>query len=109
MRNRRTKIRFPIFADFEIAVICTHDLVKTGKRLKEKLEHAEAAYVYKKERPGYGWLIFGPNPTPELIAHEASHAVRDLFKFAGVGNDNEAFAYHLGHVVRRLHRFLKVK
>ena len=112
MRNRRTRITFPVFRDYEVRVIQSHDIAATGRRLRENLEGAAAAYITREEDgiTGKGWLILGPNPSPEDVAHECFHAVEALFKWIGAENrDEEAFAYHLDYLVGRVHKFLKGK
>lgn len=110
MRNRRTVIKFPVFNNYEVRVIQAHDVAATGRRLKEKLEDAEAAFITKDEegKYGIGWLVLGPNPTPEVVAHECSHAIMHLLNYAGVQRpEEEVFAYHLGYLAGRVHKFLK--
>jgi len=107
MRNRTTTIRFPVFNGYEVRVICARDLAATGRRLKEDFTGAEACFVYKDEHPAMSWIVFSPKAEPDTIAHEASHAVRHLFKFSGAAEDDEAFAYHLAYLVGRIHKFLK--
>lgn len=105
MANRRTSIRFPVFK-YTLIVIQARDIVRTGKRLGVDLEGCGAAFVYV---PGIhrGHLLFEMEADESTIAHEASHAVRAMFKSVGARSDDETFAYHLGHLVGRLHRFLK--
>lgn len=107
MINRSTKVLFPVFNGYEVRLILSRDVAATGRRLKEDLTDAHAAYITKDDKPGTGWLVLGPDHTPGIIAHEASHAIRDLFKFAGVGTDEEAFAYHLDFLVTRVHKFIE--
>jgi len=109
MANRRTRISFPIFNDYEVRVVCSHNLAATGRRLGEKdsLVNAEAGFIVRPEQPGVGWLVFGRNPMPDTVAHEAFHAVKALFKYAGAAPEEESFAYHLDFLVGRIHRFLK--
>lgn len=112
MANRRTKITFPVFNNYEIRVIQARDVAATGRRLREQLHDAEAAFVTKDEegQHGMGWLIFGLNPTPEIVAHECSHAIMHLMNYAGVKQpEEEVFAYHLGYLAGRVHKFLKGK
>lgn len=109
MRNRRTRIVFPIF-HYEIVVILSNNIVATGRRLREQLAGAEAAFITREEDgiAGKGWLIFGANPSPEVIAHECFHAIEAMFKYIGAEKrDEEAFAYHLDYLVGRVHKFLK--
>jgi hypothetical protein len=105
--NRRTIVRFPIY-QYEVRVIFVRDIVATGRRLGEKddLTHAGAASITFDSRPGVGWLLFEPRPRPGRVAHEASHAICGLQKAAGTTFDEETFAYHLDHLVERIHIFL---
>lgn len=109
MANRRTKITFPVFNGYTVHVICARDVAATGRRLKEDLSDAEAGFITHPERAGRGWLVFGKDPAPDCVAHEAFHAVTDLFRYTGVGPDEEAFAYHLDYLVGRIHKFLRAK
>lgn len=108
MANRRTKVRFPIFSGYEVRVILSDDLIRTGQRLGIDLSGAGAAYVEDRAMLK-GWLVFSTNPTAGTISHEASHAVRAMFNTVGARTDNETFAYHLGYLVDRIHKFLKRK
>jgi hypothetical protein len=107
-RNRSTKILFPIFAGYEVRLIVTRDIIATARRLKEPdLIGAHAGYATRDDTPGVGWLVLQPDAGPDLVSHEASHAIRALAKFLGTEFDEETFAYHLGFLVGRIHRFLK--
>lgn len=108
-RNRRTRIRFQVLGDYTITVIQSSNFERTGRRMKADLEGCDAAWVKDPDEPMHCWLIFGLSPDAETIAHEASHAVRAMFKAVGVvgKKDDETFAYHLGYLVGRLHKFLK--
>jgi hypothetical protein len=107
MSNPTTKIRFPVFRDYEVRVILANDIVRTGQRIgSEDLSNTAGAYVVKPEQPHVGYLILGPDPDEELIAHEASHAVKHMFKVSGARMDDEAFAHHIGYLVGRIHKFL---
>lgn len=108
-RNKSTRVCFPVYSGYEVRVIFTRDLVATGRRLGEKddLTHAAAASITLPEHPGLGWLLFEPKPSPDVIAHEASHAIEALARHAGADFDEETFAYHLGHLVGRIHEFLR--
>ena len=106
MRNRRTSIRFPIFADFNVCVIVSRDVTRTGHRLGVDLADASAAWVTSTEKPGRGWLVLGLKPSEDTIAHEAAHAVRHILRYVGARPDDETYAYHLGYLVGRIHKFL---
>jgi hypothetical protein len=104
--NRRTKITFPVFG-YTMIVILANNLVKTGKHLKVDLSDARAAFVTDPTQPEKGWLVFGADPDENTVAHEASHAIRTMLRTAGAKCDDEIFAYHLDHLVWRIHKFLK--
>jgi hypothetical protein len=106
--NRSTKIHFPVFNGYEVRVIVARSMAATGRRLKEPdLKDAEAAFVYKDDKPYMGWLIVQPNAGADLLAHEASHAVNHLAAYLGTKFDEETFAHHLGYLVGRIHKFIK--
>lgn len=112
MANRSTTVRFPVFRGFEVRIILSRDLIATGRRLKEKddLSHADAALIVSKKDPMTCWLLLGPDGRDaDTISHEASHAIKHLFKTTGVKTDDEAFAYHLGYLVGKVHKFLEHK
>jgi hypothetical protein len=106
-RNRSTKVLFPIFGGYEVRLIVTRDIVKTGQRLRENLRDAHAAYVTKDDVAGVGWLVLQPDAGPDLVSHEASHAIQALADFLGTKFDEETFAHHLGYLVGRVSKFLK--
>jgi ribosomal protein L13 len=107
--NRRTKIKFPVYG-YEVIVIQARDVEVTGKRLKVDFSNTEAGFVTDPAQPMKVWLIFGQEPDNATIGHEASHAVRAMLLSVGAKpDDDEAFAYHLGYVIERLHKFLRRK
>ncbi len=107
MRNKQTRVCFPVFNGFEVRVILSRDVPATCRKLRERVDNAEAVFVTRPERPGVGWLVFPTTPDEGTIAHEASHAVQELFRWAGARRDEETFAYHLDFLVGRIHKFLK--
>ena len=107
MRNRTTRVCFPVFRNYVVRVILARDIERTGRRLHSDLSNAAAAFVTQDDKPGRGWLVLGPGADEALVAHEASHAIRAMFASRGVRNDDETFAYHLDFLVGRIHRFLK--
>jgi hypothetical protein len=106
MNNRSTSIRFHIFSGYEVRVILAANLERTGRRLGADCRGCAAAFLTRPDKAGFGWMIFGPKPDAATIAHESSHAVRALFRYAGAKADDEAFAYHLDYLVGRIHKFI---
>lgn len=108
MRNRATTVRFAVFSDYSVRVILSSDLERTGRRLGADCRGCEAAFITAKQE-GRGWMVFSRKPDAATIAHESSHAIRALFRFAGAKADDEAFAYHLDYLVGRIHKFIERK
>lgn len=107
MKNRSTRFYFEILGGYELRIIISHDIVASGKRLREDLRNAAAAFVDKDNQPGIGWLIFPPEATPGLIAHESYHAVVAILKYHGASlSDEEQVAHWLTHIVDRVHAFI---
>lgn len=107
MRNRRTSVRFPVFNGYEVRVILSRDVQRTGRGLKVDLTGCAAAWVRIGDFPRRGWLVLAPDVDAGTIAHEASHAVRSMLAYVGAKNEDEVFAYHLDYLVGRIHRFLE--
>lgn len=104
-RNRRSLVRFPVFNDYRVHVILARDVQATARKL-----HADDGPCVAFFLPGekQGWLVLGPKARDaDTVSHEASHAVRELLRFHGAKNDEETFAYHLGFLVGRIHKFLE--
>ena len=104
MANRRTRIKFPVFNGYEIRVIQARDVEATARRLGCDDGPAIAFYLaYEKG----GYLVLPKDADAGTVAHECSHAIRELFRCVGANQDEEAFAYHLDYLVGRVHKFLK--
>lgn len=107
MRNRATTIRFPIFGGYAVRVILSSSIARTGRRLGADCSGCAGALITRKDKPHLAWLLLCAKPDPATIAHESSHAVRALFRFAGAKADDEAFAYHLDYLVGSIHKFIE--
>jgi hypothetical protein len=105
--NRRTRIVFPVFNGYEVRVIVSRDVKATGRRLDADLAGCAAAFLTTADKPKLGWIVFGDKPDEATIAHEASHAVRAIMRYAGARVEDEVFAYHLDYLVGKIHKFLK--
>lgn len=106
MPNSQTTIRFGVY-DYEVRVIMSRDIVATGRRLRTPLTGCIAAYITDPSDPLRGWMVLGPASGPGTIAHESAHAVRAMFEAVGAEIDDEMFAYHLGFLVTRIHKFME--
>lgn len=114
--NRRTDITFPVFSGQIVRVILAANVKTTGQRLQSDLSAARGGFIANAGQSvaGWlpnvvGWLVLESEPDAATVAHEASHAVRALFRASGVRVDEEVFAYHLDFLVGRIHRFMKGK
>lgn len=107
MRNKSTRVRFPVFNNHEVRVIVSRDIKRTGYRLGIDLADCRAAFVSDPEKCRRSWLVLGDLRDAGTVAHESSHAVRHMLKESGVRLDDETFAYHLDYLVRRIHKFLE--
>ena len=107
--NRSTDVVFPVFNGYKVRVILARNVRATGRRLGTDLTGAVAAFVSAPARPKLAWLVLPQDADAATIAHEASHAVRELLRVHGARNDNETFAYHLDYLVGRIHKFQEGK
>jgi len=88
-------------------VIFSSNIKNTCRRLGIAYAYpCEACFVADEKEPK-GWLVFSSSPDEGTVAHEASHAIQELFRCVGVRRDDETFAYHLDYLVSRIHKFLK--
>jgi hypothetical protein len=107
MKNRTTKVKFPVFNGYEVRVILSHDVRATSRRLGAGSDPCVACFIKGGEGDRHGWLVLAQDPDEGTIAHEASHAVQELFRWAGARRDEETYAYHLDYLVGRIHKFVK--
>ena len=109
IRNKRTKIRFPVFENFTVTVIVAKNLVNTARACGAECSVNDGALFVEHPKMSLRcWLLFERGSvTNRWVVHEASHAIRHMFKVLGVRNDDETFAYHLGHLTDKLNKFLK--
>lgn len=105
-RNRSTIITFPVFPHHKLTVIHAKSVKETGKRLGADLSECKAAFVWDMEDSYKSWMVLGVDADENTIAHESCHAIRHMLKESGVRIDNEVFAYHLGYLVEKVHKFL---
>jgi hypothetical protein len=105
--NRRTTVVFPVFNGYSVRVILARNIQATGRVLRVDLSDAQAAHISDPAKPKRGWIVLGPKASEADMAHEASHAVRAMFKVMGIRSGDEIFAYHLDYLVGRIHGFIK--
>jgi hypothetical protein len=95
---------------FRVQVVITSDLSRSVvQREKQvgKYEPNTVDYALQCEdiRSGGVCHLFLPiNVDAGTIAHEAYHAVRTMLRFVGSEKEEELVAYHLGYLVRAIHR-----
>lgn len=101
-----------------LTVIFSEDVDQTMLQISEKIGLEE-----DESRNGDGWfleesdgsyiIILSHTPTPDVVAHEALHAVFAVLKRAGIRHseeNDETFTYVLGFIVRNIYKRLdKIK
>lgn len=108
-RNPQTSIKFPVFNDHVIKVLVVSNMERTGRAINADLSGCVAAFVEDLDNVRLSRIVFSNDLSPNTIAHEAAHAIRHMLKVSGVRVDDEVFAYHLGHLVGEIHKFLERK
>lgn len=91
-------IDFVVFGH-TVGVIFATDIRKAMmERHGEKLDDANAAtFCYTSKARSE--LFFPFNAKIRTIAHEAVHAIWNLFDYHGMKRSNEGMAYHIGYLV----------
>jgi hypothetical protein len=103
-------VEFPVWSDYIIHVEIVKDIPEAARRYKIRgldEEFGADALTIKRYDMGMSMIFFKPHPTLGTIAHEAYHAVGQMFDWAGAKYDSETYAYHLGYTVNCICSFLK--
>jgi hypothetical protein len=116
MRQRHYRLRktdktkivfFPIFCNYEVRIIFTHNLEKSFKRFKhtrdvEPRAGVDAVTIHvKNEDISYIFFLYKKSDTGTM-AHEAYHVIEQLLELHDVGTHGEVAAYHLGYLVNQI-------
>lgn len=105
MPEKRTTVKFDVFG-YTYTIIRTDDVLGVAKKLRGDIPGAAAQFIEVDEKPMHGYLVFGLEPTPGIIAHESFHAVWNMLKGVGAELDDETVAYHLDYLVSAIHKFM---
>lgn len=70
-------------------------------------EKCEAFTIVGNENEKFSHMVLPFDVTPGVIAHEASHVVWGIMKFIGAEFEDEVVAYHIGHLVGKVHAWQK--
>lgn len=112
-RAKKHTIKFinvPIFNDEYNVIICFGDEAET-RRVMETVGHENAQICWNHDK---GVTMLTPGVTPVIampkkpetddergtLAHEACHAIEEIFNFIGQPVGGEVFAHSVGAVVR---------
>lgn len=114
MKERKTKIVFPVFGDYTIHVVVSDDVCESRKKrdgyFGESFEGtARALHSYSLTRPAESWLFLHGLAKPGSIAHESWHAVYRMMDWAGARIENEIVAYHLDYLVDKVWKHVRPK
>ena len=112
-------IRFHAFSEFKVHVIITDCIVKSAVARYPYADPSRfgtcLALTVRSECNATHMFfrmntIYKPYEIAGNLAHEAWHAIRNMFKWAGVDDsplDSETVAYHLGFTVERATKFFE--
>jgi hypothetical protein len=112
MKNKISILTFSVFSGYGVHIELTKDLVKTISKYEDTKDiplsmNTEAICIEIDKGISYMFLPY--NPTPDIIAHESWHAVKNMMEFVGINLDSETVAYHLGFVVNEVHKLRRKK
>src|SRR5581483_9327451 len=110
-RIARAILDFDVFG-YRVTFVFTNDLQRARDEYDEVIgRHFDATgagafhTAVDEAMDNRSFIFFKENAQAEQIAHEASHVIFRMLKWAGVvENDSEVFAYHLGHLVGNISR-----
>ena len=117
----RYRVRFAAWQDYCIYICIGDDLVhmvecEYGKHTaNHHRDDDPLALTLRAESPNCHVFmltdtIYKPYEMAKVLAHEVTHAIRNMFNWAGVDMepvDSETFAYHTGYTVERATRFFQ--
>jgi hypothetical protein len=93
---------------FYVRVVLTNDLALSIRKLDpEAAKDPGPMTMHSITRPNRCCIVLPVDTSDGTLAHEAWHAVRRMFRYAGAELENETVAYHLGHLVEKIHKMLR--
>lgn len=104
----RLNIQFEFLSGYVAHVIFSDDIVRscTNRYGTCSARDTAEAFVRHSTFEGRTHMFFPMTATEEDIAHEAWHVIYHMFDWVGAKDfDNEITAYHLGHLVGKIHKF----
>ena len=104
-----TWVGFDVMANYQVRLILTDDLVKSGReRLGYPPEETADAFCYHVKGTGRSYLFLKLDSPEGTITHECWHIIFRMFNWCGVKDfDDEITAYHLDHLVEKVYEFKK--
>ena len=117
----RYRIKFLVWQDYCIYICVDKDLTHMVEceygsvTASRYMNPVPQALTVRSESPNCHIFmcmdtLYKPYEMAKILAHEATHAVRNMFNWAGVDMepvDSETFAYHTGYTVERATRFFQ--
>lgn len=114
LKERVTKIVFPVFSGYEVYVCISDDIVASRQKrdgyFGEKFTGGDALglHSYPLGSTGISWLFFPIIVRPGTVAHESWHCIFRMMSWVGADIENEVVAYHLGYLVEKVTKALEV-
>ena len=105
-QDKTKSIRFPVFANYEIKIVFTHDFEKSFKRFEylknEKPDKDVDGITCQVIGEGLTYIFIKYGSDTGTMAHEAYHAVCNLLRDRNAELSDEVVAYHLGYLVNKI-------
>jgi hypothetical protein len=102
-----TWITFEVMGNFQIRLILTNDFDKSAiARLGYTIREGKDAFCYHIKGEGRSYIFLDLNSDEATVAHECWHIIHRIMTWCGVADmDDEVIAYHLDHLVGKVHEF----
>ena len=106
-RDKVATVYFPVFSNYEVKIVFTHDFKKAMKRFEhtqdvDPIEHATGMTVNVEdgEQISYIFILYGQDV--DIMVHEAYHVVRNIMETFQAEQTNEVMAYHLAYLTQKI-------
>lgn len=105
----KKKIKIPYYFH-SLTIIQTNNFKKIEKKYNLDSLGDYEGVVFDNKSDIY--VVLRKNTTPSIIAHEVIHIVNLIFNSVGIKldpNNDEAYAYTVGWIIKKIHKVVKVK
>ncbi len=100
-------VEFEVMANYCVRVVLSADLIKSAKeRIRKGPGENADAFCFHVHDEGRSYIFLPIDAPPNVIAHECWHIVHRVLAYCHVQDlDDEVIAYHLDHLVEKVHEF----